>query len=192
MVCPSLDCLVHMSETGPWTLLSDFEVDTLGLTTEDSQVEPDLFPPPWAVPVECGEDPDSSLNSRERRYIDRILTMPFERGVNTIIEAQSPIEVAGLEDKKLALYADFRDSAFRDRVWPFPPVRGPNGEAVIELKPGTEPRKLRPIQLAGARPEAMRSRPKTVVIQENRTWHGALVLSRVRRAERGRKVARIH
>ena len=80
--------------------------------------------------------------------------------MNTDVEAKAPLTDPGLENRKEAPYEDCKVSAFSARVWPHPPTGGLNGDAVIELKPGTEPKKLRPIQLAGARREAFMSLTK--------------------------------
>ena len=84
----------------------------------------------------------------EKRFILRSLTDTTHRSVRTVVEAKSPIVLPELEKKKECLLKDFQDTVWRERVWPDPPKGGPNGEAVIEWKPGCEPKKSRPINMA--------------------------------------------
>jgi hypothetical protein len=107
---------------------------------------------PFAVPTESGVD--EPLTGSEKRFIQRVLAKPTDRHIRTMIEAKHPVVVPGLEARKEGILKDFKDTVFRDRVWPNPPKRRPNGEAQIELKPGTEPKKQRPIHMAGERREA--------------------------------------
>ena len=97
---------------------------------------------------------DEPLTGSEKRLMRRILAKSDVRHIRTMIEAKHPIVTPGLEARKDGILRDFKDTVFRGRVWPNPPKRGPNGEAQIELKPGTEPKKQRPIHMAGERREA--------------------------------------
>ena len=101
------------------------------------------------APYTLPDDPDiPPLTMGEKRFILRSLTGLTHRSVRTVVEAKSPIVVPGLEEKRESLLKDFQDTVWRERVWPDPPKRVPNGEAVIELKPGCEPKKSRPIHMA--------------------------------------------
>jgi hypothetical protein len=87
--------------------------------------------------VEFGSGEDEEFSRRERRFIQRVLGIPGHHAVQSVIEVKSPLRCSGIEERKAALLADFRNSVFKDRVSPNPPKRGPQGEAVIELAPGS-------------------------------------------------------
>ena len=56
-----------------------------------------------------------------------------------------------VDSLRQSILADFNDKVFRSQIFPDPPVRGPHGYATIELRPGSEPVKQRPIHLHGQR-----------------------------------------
>ena len=75
--------------------------------------------------------------------------------VQSVVVAGEPIEderVKGLCEK---ICADYRSSVFSDLAPKERPIRGPFGEAIIELKPGAQPVKQRPFHIQGERKEAL-------------------------------------
>ena len=67
------------------------------------------------------------------------------------VDAREPITLAGVEPRREKLFAEFADSGFTEKITGSPPVRGPFGEAVINLKPGAVPMRQRPYHIVGER-----------------------------------------
>ena len=143
---------------GPWMRVGDFPdeysdgstgMDTCGGDDTQSievwervvKISQSVHVAPYTLP----NDPDiPPLTMGEKRFILRSLTDTTHRSVRTVVEAKSPIVVLGLEKKKESLLEDFQDTVWRERVWPDPSKRGPNEEAIIELKPGCGPKNQGP------------------------------------------------
>ena len=61
--------------------------------------------------------------------------------------AHSPLEDEVVEAKRKGLFEEFKETVFRSEMGGTPPVRGPFGEATLEIKPGVTPAKQRPFQV---------------------------------------------
>ena len=59
-----------------------------------------------------------------------------------------------IQRRTTKILLDYADSVFRTTVFKDRPIRGPFGEATIELKPGAQPTKQRPYHIQGERREA--------------------------------------
>ena len=74
--------------------------------------------------------------------------------VGSVIAADRPYEGPAVEKLREQLFEEYRDTVFSNKHNPDPPVRGPFGEATIELKPGVTPVKIRPFRIEGERLES--------------------------------------
>jgi hypothetical protein len=75
--------------------------------------------------------------------------------VKGVIEAREPCDHPTVESLKEKVIADFQDKVFRSKLPPeLPPVRGPFGEAEINLKVGARPVKQRMFHITGERRDA--------------------------------------
>ena len=102
------------------------------------------------------EDPAEEVFFRDTA-VDLIKQGHAEHFIDSVVVVQEPLdseEVEGLRRQILARYAEtvFNPGPIRD-----PPVRGPFGEATIELKAGVTPVKQRMFQIQGSRREAWES-----------------------------------
>ena len=77
--------------------------------------------------------------------------------VNSVIVANDPYDSPEVEKLRAQILQEYQDTVFADRHNSDPPVRGPFGEATIELKPGVTPVKQRPFRMQGERFEAWKS-----------------------------------
>ena len=68
---------------------------------------------------------------------------------------QDPLPLPECTKIQEAIMEKYAHTDFRDRLDGPPPVRGPLGEAKIEIKPGRPSVKQRPFQLTGERREAL-------------------------------------
>jgi hypothetical protein len=76
----------------------------------------------------------------------------FTRGV---IEARDPCESPEVGERKAKVLEDFKDIVFRSKLPPeIPPIRGPFGEAEINLRLGAKPVKQRMFHITGERRDA--------------------------------------
>ena len=156
-VCAQSGCLALETETPPMPRISNYVVPPV---TEEFWFDSVKVGPgeslEFMVPVECDMGQESPLNGRERRLVQRIIASVSDHGkyVRSVVAARNPLTCPGIEENKAAILADFQDSVFKGRVSANPPKRGPLGEAVIEVIPGSEAKKQRPIQLSGVRREA--------------------------------------
>ena len=96
------------------------------------------------------EDPAEEVFFRDTA-VDLIKRGHAEHFIDSVVVVQEPLdseEVEGLRRRILARYAEtvFNPGPIRD-----PPVRGPFGEATIELKAGVTPVKQRMFQIQGSR-----------------------------------------
>ena len=73
---------------------------------------------------------------------------------------EDPIDTPLAKELREKLIADYKDSVFREKVWPKPPIRGPHGAAKLYLKPGAKPVCGRTFGLSGERLEALRALEK--------------------------------
>ena len=71
--------------------------------------------------------------------------------VQILVVANTPYEGAEVDAIKAQILIDYGDSVFKDRHDHDLSVRGPFGEATIELKPGVTPIKQKPYQVQGER-----------------------------------------
>ena len=72
-----------------------------------------------------------------------------------IVEAREPCDQPGVEERRQKVLSDFQDHVFRSKLTnEQPPIRGPFGEAEINLKPGAKPVKQRMFHITGERKEA--------------------------------------
>jgi hypothetical protein len=88
------------------------------------------------------------LQQVEGQTIGQVITSdsePTEWGENQAL----------VDELRAKLHADYDGVVLCDEALPDPPVRGPHCEAQINLKPGAEPKKQKPILLQGERREAM-------------------------------------
>ncbi len=69
--------------------------------------------------------------------------------IKGVLEARYPHDSPEVEALRQKLLEDFAGTVFQDRTGGNPPIRGPHGEAVIILKPGSIPIKQRMIQIHG-------------------------------------------
>ena len=82
----------------------------------------------------------------------RQLQVCFAKG---IVEAREPCEAPGVEERRLKVLEDYKDRVFRSKLTrDLPPIRGPFGEAEINLKPGAKPVKQRMFHITGERKDA--------------------------------------
>ena len=65
------------------------------------------------------------------------------------------MEGEDVEQVRQKLLSDFASTVFTTKAPKTRPVRGPYGEATIEIKPGAQPVKQRPFHIQGERREAM-------------------------------------
>ena len=65
------------------------------------------------------------------------------------------MEGEDVEQVRQKLLGDFGSTVFTTTAPKTRPVRGPYGEATIEIKPGAQPVKQRPFHIQGERREAM-------------------------------------
>ena len=72
-----------------------------------------------------------------------------------------------IEEKKSLIMKEFGHDVLSGKLVPNPPVRGPYGEARIELLPGAAPKRARAFQLQGERGEALK---KTLEEFQNLGW----------------------
>ena len=75
--------------------------------------------------------------------------------VEGVVVANRPYEGSDVESLRSKVLEEYADSVFSNKHNPDPPVRGPFGEATIQVKPGVTPVKQRPYQMHGeeGRPE---------------------------------------
>ena len=85
----------------------------------------------------------------ERPNMKRVI-----RFVKGAIEAIDPHESDQVEAARSRLLKEFEGKVFKDRVGGDHPIRGPHGEAVIQLKPDAIPVKQRMFHIQGERREA--------------------------------------
>ena len=103
---------------------------------------------------------DSALTPEEMACVYHILSSWEAQeksqvaGVN--VETENHIESALATELREKLYADYKDSVFRDEIFPNPQPRGPHGMANIKLKAGAKPVCKRAIPCHGAKFEALR------------------------------------
>ena len=98
------------------------------------------------------------LDERDARHL--AVNLHHFGGINNFVQgvvlADKPYEGDLVDQIRASIVEDYRDSVFSDKHESDPPVRGPHGEATIELKPGVTPSKIRPYQMKGERGEAWR------------------------------------
>jgi hypothetical protein len=58
------------------------------------------------------------------------------------------------------MISNYKESVFRDKVWPQPPIMGAHGAAKLYLKPGAKPVCGRTFSLSGERLEALKALEK--------------------------------
>ena len=73
----------------------------------------------------------------------------------SVLTGSEPISDPQVEKIKAEVIERFSDSVFKKTLGKIPPVRGPLGQAKIEIKPGFSNVKQRAFQLAGDRREAL-------------------------------------
>ena len=81
-------------------------------------------------------------------HVFRTAQTNFVRGV---VEAREPNLEAGVEERRSRILEEFSTTVFSAKITGGPPVRGPFGETVINLKPGAVPVRQRPFQIVGER-----------------------------------------
>ena len=72
-----------------------------------------------------------------------------------VVQATNPEESTRVGQIKKELIDRYKDTVFRPKFGGMPPKRGPHGKANFNLKPGAEPKTIRPFTLVGERREAM-------------------------------------
>ena len=75
----------------------------------------------------------------------------------SVVVAEKPVESDGVEAMRAELFEEFKDTVFGTKPPGDPPVRGPFGEATINLHAGAVPKKQRPFQMKGERYEAWKA-----------------------------------
>ena len=79
----------------------------------------------------------------------------YVRFVKGVVEARDPSEAPGVGNRRETILEEFKDRVFRSKLPPeLPPIRGPFGEAEINLKPGARPVKQRMFHITGERRDA--------------------------------------
>jgi hypothetical protein len=88
--------------------------------------------------------------------VDNFLPMEDEiHYARSVVTGSEPISDPQVEKIKAEVIERFSDSVFKKTLGKIPPVRGPLGQAKIEIKPGFSNVKQRAFQLAGDRREAL-------------------------------------
>ena len=124
---------VHFFGSGD---LSDEEVHEVAQHVFDEENEDDYIVMPPLIPIEDFED----------------VQVGFVKGV---VEARDPSMEHGVETRRAQVIKDFEGSVFLSKLPDeLPPVRGPFGEAEINLNPGAKPVKQRMFHITGERREA--------------------------------------
>ena len=72
-----------------------------------------------------------------------------------VVQASNPEESNRVEQIKMELLEEYKNTVFRNKFGGLPPKRGPHGQATFQLKPDAEPKTIRPFTLVGERREAM-------------------------------------
>ena len=80
-----------------------------------------------------------------------------DKFVSSVVVANNPYEGPEIEKLRATILEEYHDTVFADKHNREPPIRGPYGEATIELKPGVTPVKQRPFRMQGERYEAWKS-----------------------------------
>ena len=150
LVCSQTGCLALEAELGSAQRITGVDDGADGVESEGSVDEMEIdsvqkFPFQFAVPVEFEQGPDELLSRNENRFIQKVLRNAKDTQVvvGSVVEARFPLQCAGIEVAKESLREDYGGTVFKDRVSPNPPKRGPQGEAVIEIKPGSEAKKTK-------------------------------------------------
>ena len=81
----------------------------------------------------------------------------LEHYVQSVVVAQEEFEGEDVQALRTKILEDYKDSVFADKHEKEPPIRGPFGEATIQLMPGVTPYKNRPYRMQGERYEAWKS-----------------------------------
>ena len=107
------------------------------------------------------EDPEMRVATRatEDECLHEIAKCIQEKGhtkhfVRHVITTEDPVQGAEIEALKARIVSDYALSVFDITNQGPPPIRGPHGEATIELKPNAYPVKQRMYQIHGERGEA--------------------------------------
>ena len=95
----------------------------------------------------------------EDGYLEEIARCIHEKGfathfVRRVISTEDPVQGVEVETLRAKIKADYKASVFDTVSRGPPPIRGPHGEATIELKPNAYPVKQRMYQIHGERGEA--------------------------------------
>ena len=121
-------------------LLSSQEDDLLDFCAFTNQVQE--FLPPLFVQGEWCEK-DSPLDPEEMAQVAEILASLSLHATRAeifgLVETENPCDLPLANELREKLYADFKDTVFRDDIYPDPQPRGPHGMANIKLKPGAVP-----------------------------------------------------
>jgi hypothetical protein len=106
---------------------------------------------------EVGEK-DSRLSFEEEAHIFEVLQSfkTEDTQVFGLVETEQPSENPLAEKLREKLFEDFKDSVFRDKIFPNPQPRGPHGMANIKLKSGSVPKYIRAIPCHGEKLEYFR------------------------------------
>lgn len=91
---------------------------------------------------------DPSLEEIAQLMSDEEVDVDFIRGFAT---SGDPVQGTRVEHLRQKILQEFSTTVFCGRTGGNPPVRGPQGEAEITLKPGAQPLKQRPYQMTGDR-----------------------------------------
>ena len=71
--------------------------------------------------------------------------------------ANDPLDTPEVQKPRAKIFEDYTGTVFAERTSGSPPVRGPFGEATIQLKPNVVPVKQRAFQIQGERRDAWAS-----------------------------------
>lgn len=108
------------------------------------------------IPLQGKEQRMDKLKAHEIRYLARRL-LPFVPSpvIHQIqVNRETPPEDPRVSKYREQIFADYKDTVFRENVYPNPPVRGPYGHAFIPLVDNYRPIRQKPMVLHGEKLEA--------------------------------------
>lgn len=99
--------------------------------------------------AECEEEIDQIELTGEKLGAYAIRTPHRVNAV--VIGKEMPPNEKKVQELRDQIFSDYKDTVFRDKIWPNPPIRNSQGLAKIELKPGVVPVKQKPFVMIGER-----------------------------------------
>lgn len=113
----------------------------------------------FCVPGEIGER-DKPLNYSEKVSITDAISAcrksPRKTPLFGLVQTEDFSEHPLAVELKQKLFEEYKDTVFREEIYPNPQPRGPHGTATIQLRPGTTPKHVRAIPCHGEKLEHLR------------------------------------